>query len=300
MLVFVTLKSMNKLIFIILLFTIITSFAFAQDSLTRQEIKMAQKSFLLEDRKWNIGIPLWIPGFRGDFAYGDIDIEGEDGGDPGDPGDPDDDDKGDIIKKVFSRLFDAEWYLKFFYLSRFRYQNKRFLAQLDGFGGGVGSSVKFNYNNKEIVRVAAQNVNVRLYVAYLLYQHTSRKGNFRYKLYGYLGARAHFVKVYSELDGILNVLDISPNWVEPVIGIQNQFIFKRWLLSLQADYGGYLNHNKQSNMIQAFVSYRTGRITSLKLGWNYMDLNHRGEFLGEEVKVDVRLAGPSFGVAFHF
>ncbi|MEA3478027.1 MAG: hypothetical protein U9R60_07600 [Bacteroidota bacterium] len=40
------------------------------------------------DRPWSIEIPLWIPGFRGDFAYGDIDLEGEDGTDPGDPENP--------------------------------------------------------------------------------------------------------------------------------------------------------------------------------------------------------------------
>ncbi|MCK5454816.1 MAG: hypothetical protein KAJ16_10660 [Calditrichia bacterium] len=30
-------------------------------------------------------IPIWIPGFRGVFTYGDVSLEGEDGVNPGDP-----------------------------------------------------------------------------------------------------------------------------------------------------------------------------------------------------------------------
>jgi hypothetical protein len=52
---------------------------------------------LLNDRDWTIEIPLWIPGFRGNLAYGDISIGGEDGSDPGDP---DDDDRGDLMGEI--------------------------------------------------------------------------------------------------------------------------------------------------------------------------------------------------------
>jgi len=38
-----------------------------------------------KDRKWSLELPLWVPGFAGEFAYGDVSIEGEDGSDPGTP-----------------------------------------------------------------------------------------------------------------------------------------------------------------------------------------------------------------------
>ena len=54
----------------------------AQDTLTKREIRIQEANFLLAVRPWSIEIPLWIPGFAGDFAYGDISIEGEDGVNP--------------------------------------------------------------------------------------------------------------------------------------------------------------------------------------------------------------------------
>ncbi len=79
--------------------------------------------------------------FASDFAHAEIDIEGEGGSDPGDPGD---DNNGDIISRVISKLFNSKVYLEFFFLTRAKYENKRFLAQMDGFSGRVGESIKFN------------------------------------------------------------------------------------------------------------------------------------------------------------
>ncbi len=272
-------------------------FVNAQDTISVKQQKQAQKNYLLQDRKWTIEIPLWVPGFRGDFAYDEIDIEGEDGSDPGDPGD---DDKGDIISRVISKLFDSKVYLEFFFLTRAKYENKRFLVQLDGFSGRVGESIKFNYNNKELVQATFQTINVRVFAGYLFYQYKSPNAKFLYKLFGYAGARVHFQKISSDLNGAINKLDINPVWAEPIIGIKNKFMFKRWIFILQGDVGGFLVRTKYSNMIQALVYCRTGRITSLKLGWNHLDLNHRGNFRGENLKIDITLSGPILGLAFHF
>ena len=48
----------------------------------RRNEKKAKANFLIQDRPWTIEIPIWVPGFAGDFAYGDVNIEGEDGVDP--------------------------------------------------------------------------------------------------------------------------------------------------------------------------------------------------------------------------
>jgi len=48
----------------------------AQDTLTKREIRIQEANFLLSDRPWSIEVPLWIPGFAGNFAYGDISMGG--------------------------------------------------------------------------------------------------------------------------------------------------------------------------------------------------------------------------------
>jgi hypothetical protein len=51
----------------------------AQDSLTKKETRILEADFLIPGKPWTVEIPLWIPGFAGEFAFGDINIEGEDG-----------------------------------------------------------------------------------------------------------------------------------------------------------------------------------------------------------------------------
>ena len=90
-------------------------------------------------------IPIWVPGFRGDFTYGDISLEGEDGTDPSDPTDP-----PEGGGNIFSRLFNSSSFLKFFFMGRVAYSSDKFIIELDSFSGRVGNRVEFVLNNREI------------------------------------------------------------------------------------------------------------------------------------------------------
>ncbi len=288
---------MKKLFFTVLVFSIFISIAFSQDSPTNKELKKQQKSFLIPGKPWTIELPLWLPGFAGNFTYGDVTLEGEDGVDPEQPIEPP---PGWEFGKIFSRLFTKNWYLKFFYLTKISYEKNGFLVQLDGIAGAVGNSVKFNYNDKQVVQANFRSVNLRLFGGYRIVNATARNEKFRYELYGYIGLRAYFQKIYSDLDGLANKLDINPVWVEPLIGIQNLFTWKRWFLVLQGDYGGLFNQSKSSVQVSGYVYYRTGRITSVKAGWNHIILNHYGRIKNEDYKVKATFSGPSIGITFHF
>jgi len=288
---------MNKLILIFSFLALALSSVLAQDTVSKKEIKKQKKNFLLIDRPWTVEVPIWTPGYAGSFAYGDIEVEGEDGVDPEHPIEPP---PGGEFGKIISRLFQESWYLKFFFITRIAYEKNRVMFQLDGISGAVGESVKFKYNNKEIVNLNFQTINVRLFGGYKLYQYDSKNERFRYELFGYIGIRMHFHKVYSDLNGIANKLDISPNWVEPIIGVHNQFTFKRWLLILNGDYGGYFIDNKSSFQMSTYVYCRMGKVTSLKIGWNHLQLNHYGTIRGEDFQIKATFSGPSVGAAFHF
>lgn len=162
----------------------ISTTAFAQDTINKKQWRKEHKSFLLTGNPWTIEAPLWIPGFAGNFAYGDINIEGEDGVDPEHPVEPP---PGGDIGKIISRLFTKNWYLKFFFLTKITYEKKKFLVQIDALSGAVGYSTKFNYNNKLIVQANFRSINIRFYGGYKLVQATSKNKKFHYELFGYLG-----------------------------------------------------------------------------------------------------------------
>ncbi len=219
----------------------------AQEDLSRKEIRKELANYFYPGKHWTVEVPLWIPGYVGSFAYGDINLEGEDGVDPIHPIEPPDNIWGNI--KIFNRLFKDEWYLRFFFLTKIAYEKNRFLGQLDGLYGSIGESLKFKYNNITVVQANYQTTNFRLFGGYRFVDIWSGKETFRYELYGYLGTRVHAQKIYSDLNRQINKLDINPIWAEPIIGLQNQFTWKRWYIFLQGDYGGYFHGSKTSSQV---------------------------------------------------
>jgi hypothetical protein len=268
----------------------------AQDSIPAKEIRKQQLSFLQPDRPWTIEIPVWIPGFSGNFSYGSVELEGEDGLDPIQPIEPPD----GIFDQIFSRLFKDEWYLRFFFLTKVAWEKHNWMAQFDGLYGSVGESVKFKYNNQTVVQANYRSTNLRAFLGYRIVDSWSADEKFRYELFGYAGTRFHIHKIYSDLDGLINRLDINPWWMEPIIGFQNQFTWNRWYITVQGDYGGYFIRSKRSTQFTLNAYYRMGRIISAKMGWNHIDINHKGDFRGEGYTIKTTFSGPSAGVAFHF
>lgn len=276
--------------------TILPGILNAQDILSKKEIRIQNANYFLKGKPWTIELPLWIPGFAGDFAYGEIEIEGEDGFDPTHPIEPPD----GILGGIFSRLFTDNWYLKFFYLTKVAYEQEKFLVQLDIILGSVGESVKFNYNDNEIVKASFSTINFRLFGGYKIVNTFSANQKFQYELVGYAGVRTYFQKVTSDLGGGLVNLDINPIRYEPVFGIQNQLTLKRWLFIIQGDYGGYFSEHKNSFQLSTNAFYRSGKLISLKFGWNHLFMDHSGDFLRQDYHINVMLSGPTAGVIFHF
>lgn len=287
---------MKNLMLVVILICFAGISALAQDTIPSKIAKKPHKSFLVDERPFTFEIPLWIPGFRGDFAFGDFNIEGGDGLDPGDPGDPGDDEEGNIFQKIFSKNF----FLKFFYLTRIVYEKKNFLAQLDGLTGAVGEEVQFNYNNEDIVKLEVATINVRLLAGYRVVDTWSGSRNFRYELYPYVGLRYHNHTLRSWFLDEKEIFDLQPGWIEPIAGIQNQFSWNRWFLLFSADMGGFFINNKYSFQGNLFGYYRVGRALSLKLGWTLLNMNHNSEHLGEELKMSMFLNGPTVGLAIQF
>lgn len=270
----------------------------AEDMLSKKELKQRERNYLLPGRPWTVDIPLWIPGFAGEFAYGDVEIEGEDGVKIENPIEPEP--PGGGIGDILSRLFTTNWYLKFFYLTKVSYEQNKFKGQLDLITGAVGNSVQFNYNKKEVVSAGLFSLWLRGYAGYKFLELSNLKNTFRYEAFAYGGLRTYFQKLESQLDERSGSIKVNPVLLEPLVGIENQFTWKRFFLNLSADYGGIHSLQKRSVQLNGFIKYRTGRLTSIKGGWNHLYVRQKDTFLGEDYKAKMTLSGPTVALAFHF
>jgi hypothetical protein len=287
---------MHKAVLFIVTCIFIPVISSAQDSLTKKETRILEADFLITGKPWIVEIPLWIPGFAGEFAYGDINIEGEDGiQNPIEPPPP-----SGGIGDILSRLFTTNWYLKFFYLTRVSYEQNKFKAQFDMISGAVGNSVVFNYNDKELVQASFLTLNLRLFAGYKFLEKVGSNKNFRYEAFVYGGVRTYFQRLQAEVNATNISLEIHPVWVEPIIGLENQFTWKRWIVALQADYGSITSKNRESFQLTGFAYYRMGSLTSIKFGWNHLYINRKDKYLQEDIKIKLSLSGPTVGMAFHF
>jgi len=243
-------------------------------------------------------LPIWVPGYAGELAYGDVEIEGEDGLDPVNPIEP----PGSIIGKIFARAFRTNWYLRFFFITRITYEKNKAIFSFDAITANVGNSVKYTLNNsnKNIIDAYFRGTYMRIMGGYKPFEVTTPNKRFRYELFVYTGIRIYWYSVETDLNYSGIRVGFSPMKLDPLLGIQNQFTWKRWFISLQADYGGVFITDNSSYQLSFSAHYRLGRLNSLKLGWTHLYVNHEGNFRKERYRIKTTLSGPTIGIAFHF
>jgi hypothetical protein len=105
---------------------------------------------MTEERKWTITIPVWVPGYRGQFAIGEIDVDGESSGGSG----------------FFDRFFDNKLKINFFFMGAFTYDSGRWRVHADVFGGHFTDDVIFKLTDGTVVSADIQPIVPNLHVAY--------------------------------------------------------------------------------------------------------------------------------------
>lgn len=281
---------------ILIVFCFIISYnVLAQDS-TRVKKNKLERNFLQDNGHWTIEVPIWIPGFRGEYAYGDVELEGEDGPPP---------EIGHPIEKpgpgdIFKRLFKTSGSLNFFFMNRITYDNQKFYAQFDALSGTVGGSLFFRYNNSELVKAKFNTNLFRFYFGYALIDTWSESEKVNFRTHAYGGIRIHDVNVSSEINKIDAQLKIDPLWVEPIVGLRAELALKRWLFSITGDLGNFGLNNKSSYMINLYAYFRLSNLLSIKAGWTDWDIKHKDKVMNEELKLKVHLSGPSTSLTFYF
>jgi hypothetical protein len=243
-----------------------------------------EKYYTHDDNHWLIEIPVWIPGFRGQLAYGDFSSSST----------------GSREEREFEQM-ESSTSLEFYFAGRVMSQFNKLMLLLDAFSGKVGSTFSYlpddGSNQKDLVYITAQGTLPRLVLGYSVWEKLVER-NFKIEIMPYLGFRHVNIHLQSDVFDSLNVIDIQSAWFEPIIGFYLPLSYKRFEMELQVDLGGI--KTKNSVVINNSFRYRISRLIDVQLGWTSMIINYKGNISSEDLDLRMRLFGPTAGVGFRF
>lgn len=269
-----------KSCFLTFLFVISTlsTAIFAQDTIGVNSSKL---DFLyeLDQRIWRIKVPIWVPGFRGDFAYGGITQL------------PEDDDY-DIIGKLQGDIG-----VQFYAIGDIEYKPKKWFFNIDGVHTSLSNTLTFQNIERVEFQAGIDGTILRGFVGYSAFEKRNKERHFRVQIYPYTGVRFIDLNIYSKE---LDILDLDPSWFEPIIGMEIPIQYKRWFFSSQVDVGGFSINNHWSWNASLSTTYRFTRLFALGAGWNFLNFNYDQDFEFKHLNLEIQLSGPVLGVEFHF
>jgi hypothetical protein len=251
---------------------------FAQDSIVTKSSKL---DFLddIDQRNWRVKVPLWVPGFRGDFAYGGITQLPE---------------EGDI--NIIGKL-QGDIGVQFYVIGDIEYKPNQWFFNIDGVHTSLSSNLKFQNIDRVEFQTGIDGTILRGFAGYNAFERQNKERHFRIQIYPYIGARYIDLKIYSKE---LDILDLNPSWFEPIVGVEIPIQFKRWFFSSQLDVGGFSINNHWSWDASLSATYRFTRLFALGAGWNFLNFNYDQNFELKHLNLEIQLSGPVLGVEFHF
>ena len=240
-----------------------------------------QLAFIFDNPKFELALPLWVPGFTGSFAYAGIALY------------PENAEEG-FDDRLSSDGLGVEFYL----IAKARYQPGRFFVEVDGFKATLASDLRFTIINTErSIQGTIDGTILRGAAGYRIasFKNLEKKTRLDIEIYG--GFRYYDVHVFTEFRSLL---DVNPRWTEPVLGLSVPMAWRRWGLRTRVDHGGFGWENYRSWFASADLSYRFSRLFSLGLGWIYQDFDYAREFEFKDLFLEVSLTGPSLHIDFRF
>jgi hypothetical protein len=241
---------------------------------------------LSDHRPWLLVVPVWIPGYRGQFSIGGVEIGGGE----------------DEDNEIFDQIFSSEGSISFYFMGEFSYFWKRWRFRADIFSADIGTAVNFKTDDGTLVEARIQPIMPSGVAAYRLkwWQRNTRMVP-TIELWGYGGLRYYGVNLEVSAPPIDFAWDNYIDWLDPIIGLRvPYFPHRRWKLEAYGDIGGFGIGSQFAWTFNVRIVYQISPLVSARLGWSSMDVDYRGSFGSDEIKFDVRLAGPSAGIGFSF
>ena len=235
--------------------------------------------------EFNIGIPLWIPAFKGTFTIGDIVIDSEG------------DSRGGL-----SEYFPSEGSIDFYYVGKFGMTIKKWKFQGDIFGGKFQNSITFSYNQMPLKDIELTTTMPRIFVGYQVFEHKFELGRLKNKLeiWPYAGCRCYYVDIQKTTFTVIPEFQRNNQWFDPILGFIVQFMINRFTIFFENDFGGFGLGSEFTYWLQASGEYKVVDFLAIKLGWTYQNINYQEEQGEDSFSYKMVLQGPVLGIVFYF
>ncbi|WP_276388396.1 hypothetical protein [Eudoraea chungangensis] len=249
----------------------------------------AQKSpqenyYSFSDKHWEVEIPLWIPGFRGQMAYGSFSSSAS----------------NSTAEKEFNRI-NKDGGLEFYFMGGLSVKYGKIWGQLDAFSGQVGTAFTYNRlvreNLEDIVDITIKGTIPRLNLGYTIWKKT-KGDHFKLEIIPHLGIRYININLTTDVFDNSEIIDVRPEWFQPIAGLYIPLSYKRFRLELQGDIGG--DSTKNSWSVNNRFKYRFSRLMEVQLGWSILGLKYNESLSGQNLDFNIRMFGPTAGLGFWF
>lgn len=249
------------------------------------KFKYAYKEYFFDEPSWRLSLPIWVPGFRGSFAYGDIGIDpGFENAPPGPP------DEGDKLRQ-------SKISIQFYLLANIEYRYKNFFIEADGMKAVLDNDITFTDHDRLKFGGSIDGTIIRGFAGYRFFERTNQEKLLKWSLRGYVGIRFFDVRVFADR---IELLDVRKDWIDPIAGISVPVTWKRWLFSFQGDFGGITGSNHSSLFAGVNASYKFSKLFGLGLGWAYLNAKYEGQVKGQNLELGIELTGPALRLNFTF
>lgn len=247
--------------------------------------KYTYPDHILEESGWRISVPIWVPGFRGSFAYGDIGVDpGFENELPEEPG------EGDKLRQ-------SEVSIQFYLLANVSYRYKKFFIEADGMKAVLDNDISFTNGDRLKFGGTIDATILRGFIGYRFFEKAYQDQLLKWSLEAYAGIRFFDVHVFADR---IELLDVRQDWADPIVGIRAPVVFKRWVFTIQGDYGAISSSNHYSYFAAINASYRFSRLFGLGLGWAYLNAKYEGQVRGQNLELGIELLGPVARFNFTF
>ncbi|MEN8229304.1 MAG: hypothetical protein ABFS38_14190 [Bacteroidota bacterium] len=268
-----------RLLFLILLATILSVFTLSGHLLAHDPVETQSDS-----TRWIVELPVWVPGYRGEISWGDIDINGG-GGDGG----------------ILGKIFDSATKLDYYYVGKVRYSYQKWRFQGDIYGGQIDNSVNFVLQDGSLIDTKVEATIPRVIVGYRIFDKEFDHKKFgRLHSYFYGGARFFNLGILAELPEPSLPLDLNHTWINPIVGLSLSYYLQRFTLTSEADIGLIESLSNPTWWVHLHARYRIHHRFSFALGWTVQNIHRETELLGHQFRYNVRLSGPMAGLTIHF
>jgi len=237
-----------------------------------------------DNRHWTLGLPIWIPGYRGEFAVGDITIGGETTGGSG----------------FFERFFDNDLSINYFFMGSASYRWRRWRFYAEVFGGKFTDDVTFKLTSGTVVSASVRPSVPRAKAEYRVSEYNlGAPGQWTVQIWGFAGLRYYDIAVEALVGS--SALQAKKAWVDPTVGLWiPAYLSRKWGFELEADIGGFDIGSRLSWQVQGLAAYRFSDLISLNLGFTYLDVDYRGTVGNDTFVFKSSVLGPRTTLTFDF